>query len=65
MLKWNLPGKLDIWPEGILPNIHLSMTYLSVFSRDSVSLSFLIVALNDLYILVGDIQNAYLEAPKK
>ena len=34
-------------------------------SRESVRLSFLAAALNDLKLLVGDIQNEDLNAPKK
>ena len=41
------------------------MTYVSVVSRDSVRLDFLILVLNDLYILVGNIHNEYLNALKK
>ena len=46
-----------MWMEGILTNPPSSVTYVSVFSRDSVWLDFLIVAFNDLDILAGDIQN--------
>ena len=41
------------------------MTYVSVISSDSVRLALLIAALDDLYILAGDIHNKYLNAPKK
>ena len=40
-----------------------SIMYLSVVSRDSVKLAFLLVAVNDLDILACDIGNAYLNAP--
>ena len=40
-----------------------SITYSSVVSRDSVSICFLIAALNDLDIQAVDIENAYLTAP--
>jgi hypothetical protein len=40
-----------------------SITYSSVVSRESVRIALLIAALNDLEVLVGDIQNAYLHAP--
>ena len=49
---------------GHLTNPPLSMTYASVVSCDSVRLNFLIAALHDLYILAGDIHNAYSNAPK-
>ena len=41
------------------------MTYPSVVSRESVLLAFLIAALNDLEVLAGDVQNAYLNAGTK
>ena len=47
---------------GHLTDPPKSLTYASVVSRDSVRLGFLIAALNDLKILAGDIQNAYLNA---
>ena len=43
----------------------LSMTYVSVVSRDNVRLVFLIESLNDLDILAGDIQNTHLNATTK
>ena len=39
-----------------------SLTYSSVVSRDSVRILLLVASLNDLYVLVCDIQNAYLTA---
>ena len=39
------------------------ITYSSVVSRDSVRIMLLIAALNELDILSGDIENAYLTAP--
>ena len=41
------------------------LTYLTVASRDSVRIAFLLAALNDLSILAGDISNAYLNAPNR
>ena len=38
-------------------------TYAGVVSRESVRIAFTYVALNDLDIMAGDIQNAYLSAP--
>ena len=38
------------------------ITYLSVFSRDSVRIALTIAALNDLKVMACDIQNAYLTA---
>ena len=42
-----------------------SLTYASVVSHKTVRIAFLIAALNDLRILAGDIQNAYLNAHLK
>ena len=50
---------------GHLTDPPSSMTYASVVSRESVRIGFLIAALNDLDILAGDIQNAYLNAETK
>ncbi len=40
-----------------------SMTYSSVVSRDSVTLAFLLAALNDIDLISCDLENAYLNAP--
>ena len=40
-------------------------SYSSVTSRDSIRLCFMLAALNELDILMGDIGNAYLNAPNK
>ena len=50
---------------GNLADPTLYRTYVSVFSRDSVRLAIIIAALNIIYILAGDTQNAYLNAPTK
>ena len=42
-----------------------AVTYSSVVSRDSVRIALLLAGLNELDILCGDIQNAYLTAPNK
>jgi hypothetical protein len=39
------------------------MTYESVVSRESVRIALTLVALNDLDVMLGDIENAYLTAP--
>jgi hypothetical protein len=39
------------------------MTYSTVVGRESIQIAFLVTALNNLNILAGDIQNAYLNAP--
>ena len=40
-------------------------TFSTVVSRDPVKLFFLLAALNDIYILPADTQNAYLSTPVK
>ena len=47
---------------GHLTNPLTSMTYASVVSRESVRIDFLLAALNNLEIVVGDIGNTYLNA---
>ena len=58
-VKMDLTRKARYEAGGHLVNPHYSMTYASVVSHDSVRLAFLIVAVNELDILSGDIQNAY------
>jgi hypothetical protein len=41
------------------------MTYASVVSRESVRIALTLAALNDLDVMMGDIENAYLNAPIK
>jgi len=50
---------------GHLTDPPSSLTYASVVSRESVRIGFLVAALNNLDILAGDIQNAYLNAETK
>ena len=50
---------------GHLTDNPSSLTYASVVSRESVRIAFLLAALNDLNILAGDTQNAYLNAETK
>ena len=50
---------------GHLTNPPSSMTYASVVGREIVRIAFLVAALNDLKVLAGDIQNAYLNAHTK
>ena len=50
---------------GHITDVPTYMTYSSVVSRDTVCIGFLMAALNNLYVLAGDIQNAFLEAPTK
>ena len=64
-LKLDMTCKARYVAGGHLTEVPTSMTYSSVVSRDTVRIGFLIAALNDLDILAGDIQNAFLEAPTK
>ena len=64
-VKMYLTRKAIYVTGGNIADPPSSMTYSSVVSSDSVSLAFLIYALNNLYILAGDIQNAYLKYPTK
>ena len=65
----NLKVKIDLCRKaryvagGHLTDPPSSMTYSTVVSRESVRIAFLIAALNNMNILAGDIQNAYLNAP--
>ena len=61
----DLPRKTRYVDGGHLTDPTKYMTYESMISRDSVRLAFLIAKLNDLDILSGDIQNAYLNALTK
>ncbi len=64
-VKFDLRRKARYVAGGHLTEAPSSMTYASVVSRESVRIGFLLAALNDLDILAGDIQNAYLNAPTK
>ena len=48
---------------GHLPDLLTQMEYLSVVSRDTVQIGFLMAAINVLYFIDGCIQNAFLEVP--
>ena len=62
-IKMDLRRKARYVAGGHLTDLPTSMTYSTVVSRESVRIAFLIAALNNLDILAGDIQNAYLNAP--
>ena len=49
--------------NGAVTDTPVGLCYFSVVSRDSVIIAFLVAAFTDLYILVCDISNAYLNAP--
>jgi hypothetical protein len=48
---------------GHISDVPKESVYASVVSRDSLRLAFMLVSLKDLKVLVGDVQNAYLNAP--
>jgi len=47
------------------PSVKPHASYSSVASRDSIRLCFMLAALNEIDILMGDIGNAYLNVPNK
>jgi len=61
----NFRRKARLVAGGHTTNVPASICYSSVVSRESVRLSLLVAALNDVEILSCDIQNAYLTAPCK
>ena len=62
-VKMDLRHKARYVAGGHLTDPPSSMTYSTVVGRETVRIAFLIAALNDLELLAGDIQNAYLNAP--
>ncbi|GFH50714.1 hypothetical protein CTEN210_07190 [Chaetoceros tenuissimus] len=62
-VKLDMTRKARDVAGGHLTDVPANMTYSSVVSRDTVRIGFLVAALNDLDILAGDIQNAFLSAP--
>ena len=64
-IKSSLERKARFVAGGHMTEPPKESVYSSVMSRDSVRIAFLIAALNDLKILAGDVQNAYLNAPTK
>ena len=62
-LKLDMTRKARYVAGGHLTTVPTYMTYSSVVSRDTVRIGFLVAALNDLNVLAGDIQNAFLSAP--
>lgn len=59
----NFRRKARLVADGHKTDTPSSVTYSSVVSRDSVRICLLLAALNDLNVLSGDIENAYLTAP--
>ena len=64
-IKMDLTRKARYVTGGHLTDPPTSITYASVVGRETVRIAFLIASLNDLKILAGDIQNAYLNAHTK
>jgi hypothetical protein len=61
-VKMDFTKKARLVAGGHVTNVPSVMTYSSVVSRDSVQIMFMIAALNDLDIMAGGIENAYLNA---
>ena len=59
----NFRRKARLVADGHKTKTPKSVTYSSVVARDSVRICLLLVALNELDIMSGDIENAYLTAP--
>ena len=59
-MKFELTRKARYVGGGHLTQVSPSLSYLSVLSRDSVRIMFLVTVLNDLDIEICDIGNAYL-----
>ncbi|KAL7557773.1 hypothetical protein ACA910_020290 [Epithemia clementina (nom. ined.)] len=64
-VKTDLTRKARLEAGGHKTDPPKESTYSSVVSGDSVRIAFLIAALNGLEVLMGDVQNAYLNAPTK
>ena len=64
-LSENFRPKARYVAEGHTTKPPKAVTYSSVVSRDSVRIALLIAGLNQLDVLSGDIQYAYLTAPNK
>jgi hypothetical protein len=62
-VKMDLTRKARFVAGGHLSETPTSITYLTVVSRDSVQLAFVIAALNNLEITAWDVGNAFLNAP--
>ena len=61
-VKVDLTRKARYVAGGHLTDPPSSVTYASVVRRETLKIALLLAALNDLKILAGDIQNAYLNA---
>ena len=61
-IKMDFTCKAWFVASGHMMEAPASMTYLSVVSRDSVQLAFLIAALNNIDIMSIDLENAFIQA---
>jgi hypothetical protein len=61
----NFRRKARYCADGHKTGASASVTYSTVVARDSVRILLLVAALNDLYVLGADVQNAFLTAPNK
>ena len=61
-VKFDLTRKTRYVGGGHLTQVSPSLSYLSVLSRDSVRIMFLVAAFNDQDVKMCDIVNAYLNA---
>ena len=61
----NFRRKARFCADGHKTDAPSSVTYSTVVSRDSVRIILLVAALNELEVLSGDVQNAYLTAPNR
>ena len=61
----NFRRKARFCADGHKTEAPQSVTYSTVVSRDSVRIILLVAALNELEVLCGDVQNAYLTAPNR
>jgi hypothetical protein len=64
-VKSTLTRKARMVAGGHLTDPPKDAVFSSVVTRDSVRIAFTVAALNDLDVLAGDVQNAYLNAPTK
>jgi hypothetical protein len=62
-VKMDFTRKARFVAGGHMTEPPAALTYANVVSQESIRISFLIAALNDLEILAADISNAYLHAP--
>ena len=62
-VKMDFTRKVRFVANGAMTDMPVGLCYSSVVYRDSVRISFLVAALNDLDILACDIYNSYLNAP--